>query len=421
MTSDAPASSPHALHRPAGTRTPANWEWHRLDAVCTAIVDCPHSTPMLTSSGPFIARSQDIRSGVFRAETAAHVSEETYRERCRRAEPQYGDLLYSREGTYFGIAAEVPQNEHVCLGQRMVLIRPRREQIDHRYLRFWLNSPVLTSHVEGFRDGSVAERLNLQTIRSLPVACPPIAEQRRIAEVLGALDDKIELNLRMNETLETIAGAVYDDTLRLLDGASTTPIKGLVTVIQYGLTQSACEKPVGPKFLRITDIQRGRVDWSVVPFCRVSDAEMDKYAVNDGDIFVARTGASTGENVYVVNPPRSVFASYLVRFQFSDRAVGRWVAQFMRSDEYFDFVRSVVGGSAQPNASAQKLAEAEIVVPNEEAARRFYDAVRPLDERNASNIAENDTLIQLRDTLLPKLISGELRVREAEKEVAEVV
>src|SRR2546421_147541 len=82
--------------------------WRRLEDLCEGVFDCPHTTPTITDSGPYVVRSQDIRSGIFRLSEAGHVSEDTYKERIARAEPRFGDLLYSREGTYFGIAAEVP-------------------------------------------------------------------------------------------------------------------------------------------------------------------------------------------------------------------------------------------------------------------------------------------------------------------------
>src|SRR5262245_35779768 len=108
---------------------PLEWGWQRLDALCLDIVDCPHSTPEIVEDGPYLmVRTSDILTGIFRAQEARRVSEATYRERVRRAEPRYGDLLYSREGTYFGLSAEVPPNTKVCLGQRMVLLRPDPQQ-----------------------------------------------------------------------------------------------------------------------------------------------------------------------------------------------------------------------------------------------------------------------------------------------------
>lgn len=199
-----------AVHTPStAAPLPAGWRWNRLDTVCEDIFDCPHSTPVLTEGGAYIARSQDVRSGVFRAEAAGRVSEDSYRERVARAEPRHGDLLYSREGTYFGIAAEVPPGVRVCLGQRMVLLRPDASSVNSRFLRYWLNSPAMVLHIHGYRDGTVAERLNLPTIRGLPVALPSLPEQRAIAHILGTLDDKIELNRRMNETLGAMARALF--------------------------------------------------------------------------------------------------------------------------------------------------------------------------------------------------------------------
>jgi type I restriction enzyme, S subunit len=91
----------------------------------------------------------------------------------------------------------------------MVLLRPSAGKVHHRFLQYWLNSPLLASHVHGLRDGSVAERLNLPTIRGLLVPIPLLQTQEAIAHILGTLDDKIELNRRMNATVEEMARALF--------------------------------------------------------------------------------------------------------------------------------------------------------------------------------------------------------------------
>jgi len=91
----------------------------------------------------------------------------------------------------------------------MVLIRPQETTLNSRFLRYWLNSPLMATHTHGQRDGSVAERLNLPTIRSLPIPIPPMSEQLEIAHILGSLDDRIELNRRMSGTLEAMARALF--------------------------------------------------------------------------------------------------------------------------------------------------------------------------------------------------------------------
>jgi type I restriction enzyme, S subunit len=93
----------------------------------------------------------------------------------------------------------------------MVLIRPNPSNLNSRFLRLWLNSPTLLRHIHGFRDGTVAERLNMPTIRGLPIPIFDRYEQDAIVSILGALDDKTELNRRMNETLEAMARAIFKD------------------------------------------------------------------------------------------------------------------------------------------------------------------------------------------------------------------
>jgi type I restriction enzyme, S subunit len=210
---------------------PEGWVWKRLENVSVGVYDCPHSTPMLTEAGPYVVRTQDILSGVFRADSAAHVSPETYLERTVRAVPRQGDLLYSREGTYFGIAAEVPPNVQLCLGQRMVLIRPDGLAVDYRFLRYWLNSPTMAAYIYGFRDGSVAERLNLPTIRTLPILLPPLTEQSAMAGVLGALDDKIAVNDSIISTADAMLKATFSAAAQ--EGNREVKLDGVIS-LRYG-------------------------------------------------------------------------------------------------------------------------------------------------------------------------------------------
>ena len=209
-------------------------------------------------------------------------------------------------------------------------------------------------------------------------------------------------------TVSLVASIGFRDiSLLIIVAARDWAIRDLACRIQYGLTQSASSEPIGPLFLRITDIQ-GRVNWGAVPFCKVSKEEHERYRLKAGNVVVARTGASTGENVYLPVVPDAVFASYLVRFQFTQPEMARFVGAFMRAPSYFDFVAGCIGGSAQPNASAQTLAGAELFVPPQQLLKRFADIVAPLDQRIAANNEESRTLAALRDALLPKLLSGEV-------------
>ncbi len=227
--------------------------------------------------------------------------------------------------------------------------------------------------------------------------------------------------------MDAATAALFPDSFqdspmgKIPKGWKVDEIRAKASSIQYGLTRSAATDPVGPRFLRITDIQGGRVDWSQVPFCPVSAEEQQKYRICRGDILVARTGASTGENIYVIDAPDAVFASYLVRIQFADLSLARVVGEYMRTAAYFDCVAGAIGGSAQPNASAQVLASAVFAFPPICVAKRFAELIERFDRQRVENSRQIETLTAIRGTLLPKLISGEIRVKDLEGPVKEAL
>ena len=322
---------------------------------------------------------------------------------------------------------------------------------DNLFIYYLARDPSFrTFAVHSMQGTTGRQRVAPDSLGLFEFALPPIEQQRRIAHILGSLDDRIELNRQMNETLEAMARAIFKswfvdfDPVRakmegrepvgmdantaalfpsafqdsplgeIPEGWEVTQVKKQVARIQYGFTQSASNEPVGPKFLRITDIANGMLDWGSVPFCYISEKHYDKYKLQDGDILVARTGATTGANIYIVDPPDAVFASYLVRIQFANLSLARLVSEFMRSSIYNDYVAGCIGGSAQPNASAQLLTAVEFAFPPMEVVERFYETVHPLDKRHAANNRQSQTLAEIRDVLLPQLLSGEIRVNRTE-------
>ncbi|HHQ4703231.1 TPA: restriction endonuclease subunit S [Aeromonas hydrophila] len=139
---------------------------------------------------------------------------------------------------------------------------------------------------------------------------------------------------------------------------------GEVSVINYGYTESATSDPIGPKFLRITDIQDSGVNWDDVPFCQIDATGLKKFKLAQGDIVFARTGATTGKSFLVINPPEAVFASYLIRLRLQDISLlPEFVSLYFQSKEYWDAIRAGSSGSAQGGFNASKLAALMIPVP----------------------------------------------------------
>ena len=164
--------------------------------------------------------------------------------------------------------------------------------------------------------------------------------------------------------------------------------------VSYGYTESATNQPVGPKFLRITDIQGGSFDWDTVPFCTATEDCVRKYQLEVGDIVVARTGNSTGENAQVVQePPAAVFASYLIRFRpNSERVNPFFVGYLLRSERFKQHVLAVRGGSAQPGANAKQLGSFVFHLIPRHLQNYAVESLRAIDDRIALLRETNATL-----------------------------
>ena len=316
---------------------------------------------------------------------------------------------------------------------------------DERFAYYFLK------HVDfrAYNSGSAQPSLNRNFVHPIPVSVPPVNEQRAIAYILGTLDDKIELNRRMNETLEAMARALFkswfvdfDPVRAKVEGRDTGLSKDIADLFpdrlvdselgeipqgwlvrtlghlshrpQYGYTASAQSEPVGPRFLRITDINKESwVSWSRVPYCEATNDELSKYRLTKGDVLIARM-ADPGHGILVEEDVEAVFASYLIRFKPIDNRNARLLQYWLKSDAYWQLVRGQAAGTTRVSLNAQVLSRFPLVVPPKGVGSAFAAVVGALRDRLVQSATEMQLLACLRDTLLPKLVSGELRVNVIE-------
>ncbi|MBS1939736.1 MAG: restriction endonuclease subunit S [Bacteroidetes bacterium] len=172
--------------------------------------------------------------------------------------------------------------------------------------------------------------------------------------------------------------------------------------ISYGYTASAAEDAVGPKFLRITDIVDGTVNWATVPYCLINEKDMAKYRLVEGDIVIARTGATTGANYTIrsSDPKDVVFASYLIRYRIDrTKALPRYVGYCLRSSLWNSFVEGVSGGSAQPGANAKVLGSFAFDLPDLPEQRAIASVLSSLDAKIDLLHRQNKTLEAMAEAL----------------------
>jgi type I restriction enzyme, S subunit len=148
----------------------------------------------------------------------------------------------------------------------------------------------------------------------------------------------------------------------------TVRVREVAESIQYGHTASAISREEGPRFLRITDIQDGAVDWDSVPSCNIVAEDVPRYRLSTGDLVFARTGATTGKSFLIRDCPDAVFASYLIRVRASKDVDPRYLALFFQSPDYWQQIERGKRGIGQPNVNGKTLGEIEL-------------PLRPLDEQ----------------------------------------
>lgn len=391
---------------------PTEWQWQHLESLCEGIYDCPHSTPELTEIGPLVVRTQDIASGIFRASQAAHVSENTYVERTKRATPAHGDLLYSREGAYHGVAAEVPVNTRVCLGQRMVLIRPDKAKVDVRFLRYWLNSPLMTSHVGNLRVGSAAPRINVSDIRSFPVPILPTIEQRAIGALLGALDDKIAANERIATSVDGLCEALLEATL-------TREIASFVMLESIAKVNARSVRPIPGGSLRYIDISSvspGFVDWPLATSWEAAPGRARRKVIA-GDTIWSTVRPNRRSHALILSEDPTLVASTGFAVLSPTKVGPAYLYEVTKRGEFIAYLESVAEGSAYPAVRPEKFVTAEVPIPPAAALEAFEAKAFSLRQRSERAHEESRTLAALRDILLPKLMSREICIKDAEKVV----
>ena len=176
--------------------------------------------------------------------------------------------------------------------------------------------------------------------------------------------------------------------------------------MQYGFTETASSQPVGPKFLRITDVAQSYIDWSGVPYCPISAENHEKYVLHEGDVVVARTGATVGYSKMLgCKIPDAVFASFLVRITPTIADYKYYMGLEITSPKFLEYVQNNAGGSAQPQANPPLLGEYELVLPDASLMDNFNDTVKPFLNAMELNEIEITHLNNIKEALIEMISS----------------
>ena len=439
----------------------SKWPEYRLDEITEFIFDCPHSTPKWEEDGVLVLRNQNIRNGKLDLSSRKYTNEEGYNSRIKRATPQAGDLVFTR-GAPMGEVCQVPEDFRCCLGQRMVLLRADRRHADSKYLLFALQSPYLQHHIswnEG--TGTTVSNIRIPNIQAFSVPTPTLPEQKAIAHVLGTLDDRIELNRRMNEILESMAQALFkswfvdfdpviDNALangkeipeELREKARPAEIRNLFPnefvysdelgwlpegweVASYSkyatLNQASWTKKNSPKNLTYVDLpntKNGKINL-IVPYAFTDAPSRARRVLNKHDTIIGTARPGNRSFAYIHKEGLTGSTGFAVMTP-NEKSYRSFIYLGLTQDKVIDNFAHLADGAAYPAIRPKVVANFKSIFPTTDLIESFDSYVYPWVEQIGKHEDQEGTLTNLRDTLLPKLLSGELRIPDAEKMMAEL-
>ncbi|MCK4732624.1 MAG: restriction endonuclease subunit S [Methanophagales archaeon] len=294
-----------------------------------------------------------------------------YRDECKeKYKIVDGDLLVSWSAT---LDAFIWQRGSAYLNQHIFKVVPSENKVNNFFLYFLLRYSMkkLRENIHG----ATMQHITKPKFDNFEVIHPKdIEDQIRIANELerkmAEIDKMYQAALSQKEAIAAMQGAIlrevfpYKEGDKLPEGWRWVKLKKISMNIQYGISKSSSPNKVGPKLLRITDIQEGKVDWSKVPYCQCNGDEEENYLLDDGDLVFTRTGATTGKSFLVESPDYALFASYLIRVQ-CDKTIANpnYLYSFFQSPNYWYIINQKSRGGTLAGFNATMLSELKIPLP----------------------------------------------------------
>lgn len=194
-------------------RIPKCWGVKPLESVVERIVDCEHKTaPYVDKSDYLVIRTSNVRNGSLVFDDMKYTHADGYNDWTKRAVPTVGDVLFTREAPA-GESCLVPERLKVCMGQRMVLLRPNKKSIIPSFFSSYLTSETASKLIYDLSIGTTVTRINIEDIRRIPCVVPPLEEQHQISEALSSVQQLLDKKSEKLFSLQNTKKALMQDLL----------------------------------------------------------------------------------------------------------------------------------------------------------------------------------------------------------------
>ncbi|TDQ52234.1 restriction endonuclease subunit S [Actinorugispora endophytica] len=388
----------------------SEWPIRKLGDLCTKIT-VGHVGSMasryVTKGVPFL-RSQNVKPGRIDLSSLKYIDEEFHRH-LAKSDLSAGDLVIVRTGEP-GVAAVIPEGLGKVNCSDLVIAKPGPD-VDVRFLCYAINE---TAHefIKAHTVGAVQQHFNIASAKELTLQLPPLIEQEAIAEALGALDDKIAVNGRIAADIETLLRSIYTS---LSVGRRTIRIGQVGNLVRDSIKPDSLSG--GEPYIGLEHMPRKSI-W-LNSWGEASGVSSVKSAFKDGDILFGKLRPYFHK--VGIAQISGVCSTDIIVVRALEDGCRSWLLMALSSDEVVAHATARSDGTRMPRAKWSDLAEFQAPWAEPVKVARFEEIAVPLIKKAECGAAENRTLASLRDTLLPQLMSGKLRVRDAERIVEDAV
>ena len=437
----------------AAEALPEGWKQTTLGTVADFVngdrgENYPSQADRVQGSVPFINTGHIEPNGRLATAGMDYITRESF-DRLRSGKVKPGDIVYCLRGSTIGKTA---RNHFVegAIASSLVIVRAKRHS-SQEYLYYYLTSPFAQQLAAQHDNGSAQPNLSVRALSNYPIALPPVEEQRAIAHILGTLDDKIELNRRMSETLEAMARALFkswfvdfEPVRAKAEGRDAGLPKSLADLFPDSFEDPELGKiPKGWGIRKISDVCEavfsggtpstssphywgGNVPWlssgeTRGKFIIATDKSITPSGVANSSTRCARSGATVIAGAGQGNTRGQT--SMLMLDSYVNQSVVALLADVDHTSDthlffdlerrYEEFRRISDGHSSRGSLTTRLIGGLRFVAPSRKIVEAFDNIALPIVRRIAEGLGQSRTLGALRNTLLPKLISGELRVKAA--------
>jgi len=426
-----------------------NWTTEPLENCLDVLLDYRGKSPTKSETGIPVLSARVVKTAGLLRPIEQTISPEYYPKWMTRGFPQPGDVVMTTEAPLGEIIQLDNETATFALGQRLVCLRGKSNKLDNTFLRYLLTSPGQQEILASRATGTTVLGISQKSLRSMPISFPGYSEQENIGGVLASLDAKIELNRKMNETLEAMARALFRDwfvdfgpTRARMEGTAPYLSPDLWSLFPDSLDDqgkpegwevcslnhyatlnpeswTARNAPQQVAYVDLANTKWGNID-RIEYYKWVDAPSRARRILRAGDTIVGTVRPGNGSFGYIGEDGLTGSTGFAVLRPKNQRdRIFVWCAA--TSAENIDRLTHLADGGAYPAVRPDAVVATETVIPSTKELDAFCHALSGNVDLMEANRAESRTLAQTRDLLLPRLMSGELRMAEAERTVEAVL